>query len=504
MGLFSFLKKQEQPTKATRRKAKRNGGAWKGAQRTEINASWTRSSVPINEQIKRDLETLRARSRDLAKNDVHVKKFLRLIKSNVVGRTGIKLQSKVPDQNGKLDQVAIRAVERAYSEFCGWGVANAKGMFTFVELQKLFFDHLFRDGEVLIVEVRGPVNKFNYGLQFLDPEVLSVQNNQDLKNGNKIRMGVETNAGGRVVAYHVSSIDTTHSQYYEFHGQGYIRIPADRVIHRFMAEYADQIRGVPELAVAMNRMKNLDGYEEAEIIGKRISAAKMGFFSRNEEGEGYEGEQDDDGTLSMDATPGIIEEVGYNVNFHTFDAKHDGASYDAFVKSALRGIAAGLGVSYHSLANDLEGVNYSSGRIGVLEDRDIFMALQDWFVECFIKPVFKSWIEMAVLSGAIKTETGGTLRVSDIERYSVASFQGRRWLWVDPLKDMSANEKAINMNLTSRAAIIREQGNDPDEVFKEIAEEKERLKQLGIYQEPAEAGFFMPDENEGAEDEKED
>ncbi len=65
---------------------------------------------------------------------------------------------------------------------------------------------------------------------------------------------------------------------------------------------------------------------------------------------------------------------------------------------------------------------------------------------------------------------------------------------------MTANEKAVGLGLTSRAAIIREQGRDPEDVFNEIAEENKRLKELGILQEPAEAGFLMSEENEGDQD----
>lgn len=497
---MAFWNKSEpSPKKRAKRISVRSAvSTWAAAELSNLTQSWLKVSKPINQEIRDDLERIRARSRDLAKNDVHVKKFIRLVKSNVVGRKGVILQSKVKNSDGTLDVIACNAIESAWREFGKWGIANIKGDRTFVDLQNLFWDHVLRDGEVLIIKhKRSSVNKFGYALQFVDPELLSIKNNQTLKGGNQVRMGVETDFSGRAVAYHLTSTDTTHDHFYEFHGQGYIRLPADRIIHRFYSDYADQVRGMPEIAVAMTRLKNLDGYEQAEIISKRVSAAKMGFFSRNAEGEGYEGEEHDD-YVSMDASPGSIDELPHNVNFSTFDPSHDGSSYDAFVKSALKGIASGLGVSYHSLASDLEGVNYSSGRLGALEDRDTFMAMQDWFIDCFIEPVFKEWLYHSVMRGAIKTAQGGTLRYTaeDITRYEDAIFQGRRWLWVDPAKDMIANEKAVTLGLTSRAAIIREQGRDPDDVFNEIAEENRRLKELGILQEPATAGFLMPEEGE--------
>lgn len=501
MALLDFFRNKKPAPKSQKGRSRNFHGAWNGAEVNNLTSSWTRTSLPINEQIYRDLETLRARSRDLAKNDVHVKKFIRLIKSNVVGRSGVVLQSKVKDANGSVDEAAVQAIEEAWKEFGEWGVANVKGQGTFVEMQNMFWDHILRDGEVLVLKIESPkYNRFGYSLQFLDPEVLNIKNNQELKNGHKVRMGVELDDAGRAVAYHLTSKDTTHNTFYEFHGQGYIRIPASKVIHRYLSEYADQVRGIPEIAVVMNRIKNLGGYEEAEVIGKRVSASKMGFFSRNQEGEGYEGEEDEEG-VSMDASPGTLEEIPYGVDFHQFNPTHDGGTYETFVKTALKSVASGLGVSYHTLASDLEGVNYSSGRLGALEDRDFYMALQDWFIACFIKPIFKEWVYNAVMRRAITLSNGGTLRPTDIARYQQANFQGRRWLWVDPAKDMAANEKAITLNLTSRAAIIREQGRDPEDVFKEIAEEQKRLKELNINQ-PAEAGFLMPEEAEQSENEQ--
>lgn len=497
MALFDLFKRNKPSEKQVKRQhTKRNFNAWSAAQITDLTASWTRTSVPINEQIYRDLTVLRSRSRDLAKNDPHIKKFLRLVKTNVVGRSGVVLQSKVKNSNGTIDTAASQAIERAWRDFGEWGVANTKGTDTFVGIQNLFWDHLLRDGEVLIQQVESTAyNRFGYSLRFLDPEVLSLKNNQELKNGNKVRMGVELDAAGRAVAYHLTSKDTTHTAFYEHDGQGYIRVRADRIIHRFFSEYADQVRGVPEIAVVMNRIKNLSGYEEAEVIGKRVSASKMGFFSRNGEGDGYEGEEHAEG-VSMDASPGVIDEIPYDVKFHTFDTGHDGGTYETFVKTALKSVASGLGVSYHTLGSDLEGVNYSSGRLGALEDRDFYMALQDWFIACFIQPVFKQWIYHAVMRRQITLQGGGTLRPTDIDRYQDCYFQARRWLWVDPAKDMLANEKAIDLGLTSRSAIIREQGRDPDDVFNEIAEEKARMEALGIYNVPASAGFLMPEETE--------
>ena len=189
---FWNLKKDKAPEPKKRKSARSFYNAWMAAVTDNLTESWTRQSYPINEQIKRDLKVLRARSRDLAKNDPHVRKFIRLMKANIVGRSGVILQSKVKNGDGSYDNVASNAIEAAWKEFGKWGIASTTNSKTFVEIQNLFWDHVLRDGEVLIMKVYSDkVNRFGYGLQFIDPEMLSTDCNRELPNGNNIRMGVE-------------------------------------------------------------------------------------------------------------------------------------------------------------------------------------------------------------------------------------------------------------------------------------------------------------------------
>lgn len=61
-----------------------------------------------------------------------------------------------------------------------------------------------------------------------------------------------------------------------------------------------------------------------------------------------------------------------------------------------------------------------------------------------------------------------------------AHYQGRRWAWVDPQKDGNANKLAIDNRLKSRSQIMRESGDDPESVWREIQREEQIMEQLGI------------------------
>lgn len=468
-------------------KAIRN--AWAASESSRLVASWFTNGTPINQQIAADLTALRTRSRDLAKNSDYIRRFFQIAKTNIVGDSGFRFDSQVIRSNGKPDDPARKAIENGWREFCRKGIPCAQNRLSLWEMQNLAIECLFRDGEIILLEYRGrDENKFGISYKFVDPAVLDVNHNGD-HGGNPVKMGIETDSRGRVIAHHFQSTDTTHDSYYRIGGKGYIRVESDKVIHRFLSEYVDQIRGVPHLAAAMLRLKMLDEYEANELIGARLGASSMGFIERGEDGgslEGVNAVYDEDDEEYYPEEPQIEVEAGSwhyienGAKIHEWSGDRVTTAYRDFVKGVLRGIASSLGVSYNTLANDLEGVNYSSIRQAVLEDRDFWKAIQNWLIENILSEIFERWLESALLSSALVLPSGVPLPAKHIDRYKPHSFRGRRWQWVDPLKDMSAHEKAYLLKVRSRSSIIREMGDDPHEVFKEIAEENELLESLGL------------------------
>ena len=59
---------------------------------------------------------------------------------------------------------------------------------------------------------------------------------------------------------------------------------------------------------------------------------------------------------------------------------------------------------------------------------------------------------MALLSGTIRLPAG------KFEKFNRPRFKGRRWSWVDPLKDIQANIEAVQNGFKNRADVIGETG----------------------------------------------
>ena len=458
----------------------------------KVNRLYSLNTIPkpMDVDVHNGLRALVSRSRHEAQNNDYMKQFLREAKTNIVGAQGITLQARTRDTNGKQDKLANAAIEEAWREWSRYGVPEVTGTLSLKMVERLFVETLFRDGEVLLLKHHGyNGNDYRYAVQMLDTQVLDVTYNREkMANGNVIRMGVELNDLRRPVAYHLTTASTTANDYYRFSGRKYLRVEADRIIHRFLPEWAWQTRGVPAAAASLLRMNMLSGYEDAELVAARTAAAKMGFWVTPDgeppPGAAYadpSGGKTSAGSpnFTMEAEPGHFDVVPEGYDLKAWDPQHPNAAFKDFMKAMLRGMASGLGVNYNTLANDLEGVNYSGLRHGTIIERAVWMLLQDWMIECFMEPVYNDWLGMSLLAGMIKVNDA-PLNAARIDKYRRVSFQPRRWAWVDPAKEMTANKTAIESRIRSISEIIREQGRDPDEVFDEIAKERERLEELKI------------------------
>jgi lambda family phage portal protein len=440
-----------------------------------LTADWTGTEASIDETLKKQLPMLRKRARDLAINNDYAKRYLALVRNNVIGPNGIQLQSRVTKPRGAPDDGANRQIESAWKEWSKPGVCTVDGGLSWIDAQCLFVESVARDGECLVRKITGPEagNDFGFALQFIDIGHLEVTHNRDLGDGRRIHMGIEIDKFGRPIAYHLSKNPALNAANY--HLVETERVPASEIIHGFQATRPGQSRGFPALAVTMTRLKMLGAYEEAEVIAARIGASKMGFYQSGD-ADGYEGDGEDEvGNLMSEVEPGALEQLPDGVTFQAFDPQHPTTAFGPFIKTMLRGAASGLGVSYNSLANDLEGVNFSSIRQGALEERDQWRGWQRWASETLHGSCFPEWLKFSLLYqkiGAIKAD-----RLDDLNK---PTWQPRGWQWVDPAKEIKAHKEAVDLSVKSRSDIAREQGRDFVDTVAELAREKEILESAGL------------------------
>jgi len=443
--------------------------AFTAARVDRLSASWLATQNSINQELRGDLDRLRARSRDLSKNNDYARKFKKMVTVNLVGPSGFKLQSRVMDTPQRADDLANNAIEAGFAAWSKRGVCEITGRMGFPDLCRALAGDVAIDGEFLVRKVRGRTagNPFGFALQHLDVDRLDTNLNRAASsNANAIVMGIEIDAWRRPLYYHLF---TSHPQDGIAGGRQREAVPAADIIHGLIVEYPEQVRGAPWMSAVILTMHHLGEFEQSALLAARKGADTLGFFTSPDGSPPAVDTTGADGEPITVSVPGHYDTLPDGYDFKPYDSRYPDAMLADFTKGYLRRIASGLNVAYNNLANDLEGVSFSSIRSGTLEERDQWMTIQGWFIEAFLDPVFDEWLSLALLNGALTMPNGSPLPAAKRDKFAAHAWQGRRWAWVDPQRDIEASLTAIRAGLQSPYTIASQMGLDLDDVQADLA-----------------------------------
>lgn len=433
-----------------------------------LTSDWTTALVDLNSDIQGNLSKIRARTRDRAKNSCWFRRYVEVSQSNIIGTNGLRLNMRAKNPDGKNDAYANTTIEAAWAEWGRKVFCTPSGGMSWHDVQLFAVQSLKVDGEFFFKKVRGSVNKFGFSIAPIDAALCDVNYNATLQNGNRVVNGVELDSFLRPVAYYFQSHLDYLSGMWSTAGANLQRVPASEIIHGFRTEGAGQVRGFPDGVAALLPLHMLDKYSEAEVTAARLAACKMGYYEQDSpDAAATLGDSKDGKDLVSEAEPGLWQLLPPGVKAKESNPTHPTANHAMFVKTQLREIASGWRLAYNNFANDLEGVNYSSIRQGVLEERSNWELQQNWMVDHLCRPVFESWLEMYLLTGL------SSLPMAKYDKFSSPNWLPRRWQWIDPLKDAEANKLMRTQGWKSDSQIVGEQGNDLDEIQEQILADEE-------------------------------
>ena len=430
----------------------------------------------FNDEIKRDAQSLRARSRDASINDPFARRYFKAITQNVIGPHGIQLKMGVKQPNGAMDTMANYMLEQRWNQFIKAVSVDGRNL---RETLKLILETTARDGEVFVVLRKGvSFGKYLIQVQIYEAEYVDINHNELAANGNEIRQGIEYDYFGRPVAYHIWKY---HPNTTTVRAQGYnerIRIEASDVIHIYSKERQSQGRGFPWLSSALLPLKHINEYTKSELIASRVASAKMGFFTKPAGSTENVGDYEDvdPNAFVQEAQPGMFDVLPEGWTVNTFDPQNPNSNYSQFIKTILESVAMSMGIAYHTLSGDLSSANYSSLRQGALDERETFKEIQQWLIESFLTPLFEQWLTNVL---AFQLE-GIRLPISKFDQFNAPLWRPRVWQWVDPAKDMAALQMQIDQNLRSRTEVCQTLGRDYADVLQEIAAENKLAADLGV------------------------
>lgn len=437
-------------------------------------AGWGTSTSSEDNELQTSLRTSRNRARALIRDAAYAKRAKVIVQNNVIG-SGIGLQGKVKTSRDEFSERINDDIEAQWKHWskrkhCHMGKALA-----FPDLERLCMGQVFDAGEIFIRKhfTKLPGSRVPLALEVIEPERIADEFSPSPGDPrNTVRLGVEVDPYGAAVAYFVRVLHPGDYGLQPLTQDRVERVPAEQMIHLRSIDRWPQTRAIPWMHAAARKLNDMDGLTEAEVMAARGSACYMGFIEPPADNQSsFDTEPEADGSVQEELEPAVIHKLNPGEKFNGYAPTRPNTQLDPFMRMMLREVAAGVGCSYESLSRDYSQSNYSSSRLALLDDRDLWKVLQGWWIRSFREELHQVWIQQAVLAGAISS-ISVIEYANNLEKFEACCFKPRGWGWVDPTKEVAAYKEAVRCGFTTVSDVVANTGNGRD--FYEILEEREQ------------------------------
>jgi lambda family phage portal protein len=453
--------------------------SYNAARRTGANKLWNPQNLSADAEIRKDYQRVLARARDLARNNPYVAGAVETFAANVVG-PGIDPLPMISTARGKLDDGLNRRIEQVFSDWADWT--------GFHEKQDLIAQHLVVDGEILayfVPDSKAPKSIPRVNIQLIECDQIDEWlADQQLPNGNLLRRGIEFDPFWRPVNFHVFDYHPGDLLPLKFDYKSR-EISASDMVHVLRKGRASQTRGISWLACIIQRMEDLDEYQDSEMIGAKLAAA-FGIFIKSPFTNPYDAPEqpvrtEEDGRKDEYIVPGRIDRLLPGEEIQVAKNERPGTSYDPFVKTTLHGGAIGMGMSYESFSGDFSQSNFSSSRMAKENEKRKYRRSQNLICTGFNSQAYNTFLEYGFLGGLFPFPNFTANRF----KYQTVKWKKPGWPYSDPLKDVQGDEKRIGLGTMTRTRILADQGEDYEDTIAQLGKEIALAKRYGVDVTPA-------------------
>lgn len=449
-----------------------------GGERTATReSSWLGSRLSPDSGLEQDLDSLRNKARELYRTDSIggvIESRANLVVSygftpqaRIAERAGLATAEQAEAWNAELEEVFARVAPKI----------GKNGKTSLWQLSRLIERHHGCDGESFtILSDRGDADKpVPLIIEVIDPE--RVETPPQYIGNPRVRMGVEHDAGGRIVAYHVRDAHPGDTLDWK---QTYTRYPADRVLHVFEAWFAGQSRAFPWLTRAINRCKDAKDLDEAAIIAAQVEACHAAFVKpgigtgANAATNAATGTQGSRRTEEI--RPGMVRYLD-DAEEIVFSNPTKTNGYDALQGWNYRRVSVGMAFPSQMVTNDWSGLSFAGGRLVLTNAKLFVQSQQELLVEMWFSQIWNRLVYEAVTIGACSIPP--RLYARNPWWFHRHEWNAPAWSYsINPGDEVNADLDEVNGNLATLASKIAARGGDYADVMrqrqKEVAEQKER------------------------------
>jgi lambda family phage portal protein len=470
-----------------------SGGYTGGARNRRPTQEFNPHTASADDALLPQLDVLRDRSHDLVRNSPVAAGAINTVTTNVVG-SGLMVKPVIDrDLLGLTDDAADEWERAARREFLAWADTpdcDLSRVQTFEEQQSLVMRSVLESGDILIIKRYRPRGKSRSGLTLQLIEADRLSNPTGQRDSNKMAGGVEFDADGAPVAYHVR--DHHPGDLFKAGGSAlgnWTRVPAYAkdgrrrlALHLFDRRRPEQTRGVPYLAGVIEVLKQITDYTDAELQAAVVSSF-FTVFVETETGSGMapvDPRMETGGTATdkdLRLAPGMVVDLASGEKISTANPGRPNDSFDPFVLSLMRQIGMSLELPYEVLIKHFTA-SYSAARAALLDAWRFYRTKRKWLSRNLCQPVYEEVITDAIAEGRLSAP--GFFADERIRKaWLGAEWHGPAQGQIDPEKENRADEIAEDRGWKTAEEITAEKTAGDWETKHRQRVREERLRKEG-------------------------
>lgn len=452
--------------------------------------AWLGSRLSADSFLDADLETLRDHADELYRSFPLITGAIEHRTDNVIG-AGLRPKAAIRE-TANITADRAEALNKQINEFWAqWEPhAGRGGRQTFGEVLRLAHKTWRRQGDSLVIKSVTPHKARPVPLQLnvVDPWRLSTP--PKFMPDSNVRLGVERNDEGSVVAYHVQN---AHPYETVDVSDKWTSYEADEVCHLYEELWPDQTRGLPWCFSVMNACRDLKDFAEAVVIAAQISACQTYIVSTDNAETLARMSRDSNGQQRM--APGQIPYVDSDTTITPFTPSQPQTTYPMFWDTKNGEISAGLHYPKAWITHNNDQASFSAGKLQEIEGGVALRADFQIVKSQLIASVWKDFVRLLVLAGKVDIEP----EEFNENEWAFTRFScvpaGRPW--IDPNKEVKASVEAIQNNLSTLENELARQGKDIDEVVPQRSVENAKQKEADVMPPVPKGSVEAPDEMDG-------
>ena len=435
---------------------------YEGVRSERRQGGWMTSGASGNAEIGTGLRKLRDNARDLCRNNAYARKAKREWAKRVVG-TGIT--PRPASDNDGINRI-LKALWDEFATNC-----SADQRLNFYALEKMIVQSTFETGEVLVRlwdRLSDDGLTIPFQVQLLEADYLDTDKIQS--EGRRIIHGVEMDGRGKVLGYWILGGHPGDSTFFS-RGMESKFVPARFILHHAEFDRPGDVRAVTRLAAVMAKLRDLDEYADAELVRKKIAACLTGMITQSEGSDGPSMSNvavDAEGRRIEEFRPGQFIYGAPGTSMELFSPP-DSGDFTSHKKAELREIATGVEIPYVVLNDDLEAVNYSSYRGGLLAFRDAIEEYRyNWLIPQVLDPIWNKFVVTAFALGHIPMAS------------CPVEWDPPQFDLLDRAAEAEADRAELQIGSSTWPQVVSRRGYDPTAQLAEISKYRAPLESAGV------------------------